>query len=128
MMTEPWSLVSLLTFLRAVHFFAGSSLRLDDGPLHGCLYPHTCWAAASSAMTARQQKTFFVQNTGNFIHRSSYHLLCEGVLVTSEVHHETAAVNCRICKNAGMQTTISIHDVELLLGHKGIYSRQLILG
>ncbi len=66
-----------------------------------------------------------MQNTGNFIYISSYHLLCEGVLVTIEVHNETAAVNCRICKNAGMQT-ISIHNVELLLGHKGIYSRQLI--
>ncbi len=72
-----------------------------------------------------------MQTTGKFIYTSNYHLLCEGVLVTSEVHNETTAVNQCICNNAGMQTivsTISIHNVELLLGHKGIYSRQLTLG
>jgi len=31
-------------------------LALDDGPLHSCLYPHTYLAAASSAVTAGQQK------------------------------------------------------------------------
>ncbi len=69
-----------------------------------------------------------MQTTSKIIHTSSYHLLCEGVRVTSEVHNETTAVNRCICNNAGMQTTISIHNLELLLGHKGIYSRQLTLG
>ena len=78
-------------------------------------------------MTARQQNSLHAKYWQFYIYISSYHLLCEGVLVTSEVHDETAAVNCRICKNAGMQTTISIHNVELLLGHKGIYSRQSVL-
>jgi len=69
-----------------------------------------------------------MQTTSKIIYTSSYHLLCEGVLVTSEVHNENTAVNHCICNNAGMQTTISIHNLELLLGHKGIYSRQLTLG
>ena len=69
-----------------------------------------------------------MQATGKIVYTSSYHLLCEGALVTSEEHNDIIAVNCCICNNAGMQTTISIHNLELLLGHKGIYSRQTTLG
>lgn len=57
----------------------------------------------------------------------TYHVLCEGVLVKIEVHNKLQGVNQCICSNAGMQTTISIHIVQLLLGHKGIY-RQSTLG
>ena len=35
----------------------------------------------------------FMQNAGIFMYTSDYHLLCEGVLITSEVHNETVAVN-----------------------------------
>ncbi len=84
-------------------------LPLPSYLLGCCIICNDCKAA----------KTLFMQNTRNFTYISNYHLLCEGVLVTSQAHNETEAVNCRICNDAGMQTT-SIHNVELLLGHKGI--------
>jgi len=126
MITEPWSLFSLLTFLLSVHFFAGSSPRPGRWAFAWLPLPSYLLGCCIICNDCKAAKTLFMQNTGNFIYISSYHLLCEGVLVTIEVHNETAAVNCRICKNVGMQTTISIHNVELLLGHKGSYSRQLI--